>query len=661
MRTLLQLTRPALRLWRQQGTAELWRRARGQLHRQLQQREYQRWLHRCEGPALAAALRAEWVAPARPLLLSVIMPVYNVEPRWLRQAIDSVLAQSYPHLQLCIADDASPRPELAPLLREYARRDGRIRLTLRPRNGHIAAASNSALELASGEFVCLLDHDDQLAPCALELVARELARFPQADLLYSDEDKIDARGRRFEPSFKSELNYDLLLSQNQLSHLGVYRTSLVRAVGGFRQGLEGSQDYDLALRVLERTTASRVRHIPHILYHWRSIPGSTALAAGEKPYAHSAARQAVAEHLQRRGVAAQVLPAYNDWHRVQYALPDPPPLVSLILTAPPRADSLAALLAELRERTDYRPLELLLPEPTAPRGADLLARPQARGGPGLVWRQVAAAGEPGGAAQLNRTADATHGSVLLREPGLVLRQVAAAGEPGGAAQLNRAAEAAHGSVLVFLDPELGGLDPGWLRELVSHALRPAIGAVGGKLLYADGRIEQAGLILGLGGQLAGRSQHGAARGAGGYLGRAQLLQQCTAMSAACLALRAEVFAAAGGFDAANLPQDYGAVDLCLRLRELGLGILYTPYAELRYRHRRPPPAEPSAAAAAYLRRRWGAALRADPFYSPNLSLSGRPFTLAFPPRTQGPQGGECVAWSDPPPASGLARPGAPES
>lgn len=628
MRTLLQLTRPALRLWRQQGTAELWRRARGQLHRQLQQREYQRWLHRCEGPALAAALRAQWVAPARPLLLSVIMPVYNVEPRWLRQAIDSVLAQSYPHLQLCIADDASPRPELAPLLREYARRDGRIRLTLRPRNGHIAAASNSALELASGEFVCLLDHDDQLAPCALELVARELARFPQADLLYSDEDKLDARGRRFEPSFKSELNYDLLLSQNQLSHLGVYRTSLVRAVGGFRQGLEGSQDYDLALRVLERTTAARVRHIPHILYHWRSIPGSTALAAGEKPYAHSAARQAVAEHLQRRGVAAQVLPAYNDWHRVQYALPDPPPLVSLILTAPPRADSLAALLAELRERTDYRPLELLLPEPTAPapRGADLLARLQVRGGPGLV-----------------------------------LRQVAAAGEPGATAQLNRAADAAHGSVLVFFDPELGGLDPGWLRELVSHALRPAVGAVGGKLLYADGRIEQAGLILGLGGQLAGRSQHGAARGAGGYLGRAQLLQQCTAISAACLALRAEVFAAAGGFDAAHLPQDYGDVDLCLRLRELGLGVIYTPYAELRYRHRRPPPAEPSAAAAAYLRRRWGAALRADPFYSPNLSLGGRPFTLAFPPRTQGPQGGERVAWSDPPPASGLARPAAPES
>lgn len=602
MRNLLQLTHSALRICREQGTAELLQRARGQLHRHRQGLAYQRWLRECEGPAIAAALQAptRGTGPARPLTISVLLPVYNVDPRWLRPAIDSVLAQSYPHLELCIADDASPRPDLAPLLRDYARRDPRVKLTLRPQNGHIAAASNSALALATGEFIALLDHDDLLPPYALELVARELARCPQADLIYSDEDKIDPRGRRSEPAFKSELNYDLLLSQNQLNHLGVYRTALVRAVGGFRPGLEGSQDYDLVLRVLEQTAAARVRHLPHILYHWRSIPGSTALSGDEKPYAHTAARRAVHEHLQRRGVSAQVLPAHGDWHRVQYALPAELPLVSLIVRAPARRELLAGLLAELRGSTDYRPLEVVLVEPAGPPSAAVTGRPE-----------------------------------LLGEPGLV-RVV---GGESVAEQNNRGARAAHGAILLFLDPELRPLAPGWLRELVSHALRPEIGAVGGKLLDADGRIEQAGLILGLGGELAGRSQHGCRRDAGGYLGRAQLQQQCSAVSAACLAVRAEVFATAGGFDAAHLPRAFADTDLCLRLRERDLGVLYTPYAELQYR--RPTNAAPPSTGtpeADYLRRRFSAALAHDPFYSPNLALDREPFTPAFPPRTGRPTG-----------------------
>lgn len=595
MRNLLQLTRSALRVCREHGAAEVLRRARGQLHRYRQGLAYQRWLRECEGPAIAAARQGPvgGTGPARPLTISVLLPVYNVEPRWLRAAIDSVLAQSYPHLELCIADDASPRPELAPLLRDYARRDPRVKLTLRPTNGHIAAASNSALELATGEFIALLDHDDLLPPYALELVARELARCPQADLIYSDEDKVGPRGRRFEPAFKSELNYDLLLSQNQINHLGVYRTALVRAVGGFRLGLEGSQDYDLALRVLEQTAAGRVRHIPHILYHWRSIPGSTALSGDEKPYAHTAARRAVAEHLQRRGVAARVLPAHGDWHRVQYALPAELPLVSLILRASDRREQLAPLLADLRGATDYRPLEVVLVEPAGPPAAEL-------------WRRLEE----------------------VSGPGLALLRVAAERAESAAAQNNRAARAAHGKVLVFVDPELRVLTPQWLRELVSHALRPEIGAVGGKLLSADGRIEQAGMILGLGGELVGRSQHGGGRDEGGYLGRAQLLQQCSAVSAACMALRAEVFATTGGFDAAHLPQDYSDTDLCLRLRERGLAVLYSPYAELRYGRRgsgaAPSPVSP---AADYMRRRWGASLLRDPFYSPNLALAKDRLTI----------------------------------
>ncbi|HUY23737.1 MAG TPA: glycosyltransferase, partial [Candidatus Saccharimonadales bacterium] len=284
---------------------------------------------------------------------SVLMPVFNPEAGHLRRAIESVLAQSYPEWELCIADDASTAGHVRPVLEEYRRRDGRIRVVYRPTNGHIVDASNSALELARGEFVALLDHDDELAAHALACLALELARQPTAAILYSDEDKIDEQGDRFEPYFKSNWNDELFLGQNYLSHLGAFRRKLVLAAGGFRRGFEGSQDYDLSLRVRELCGPDDIRHIPLVLYHWRAHRGSTASSDLAKPYARAASRQAVVDHLARTGRVGEVGSGLGGGiTRVHWAIPTPIPRVRIILGGT-NFEAQAHSIVVIQQLTDY--------------------------------------------------------------------------------------------------------------------------------------------------------------------------------------------------------------------------------------------------------------------------------------------------------------------
>lgn len=316
------------------------------------ERDYQTWvkLHTIDEDRRVDITKKIDEFEFRPLI-SIILPVYNVDEKWLRQCIDSVISQIYPDWELCIADDASTRSFIRPVLERYASNDQRIRVVFRQENGHISAASNSALELATGEFVVLFDHDDELAADSLYWVANELNDHPDAAMIYSDEDLIDVEGRRSDPKFKPEFSRDLLYSMNMVTHLSAYRTDVVRKIGGFRIGLEGSQDYDLALRVIEEIPESAVRHIPRILYHWRTIPTSVAGNAGAKPYAFAKARQAIDSHFERSGIDAIVEPTVHDLNRVRYALPDPPPTVSLIIAA--------EATAELDKATDYEQLELI--------------------------------------------------------------------------------------------------------------------------------------------------------------------------------------------------------------------------------------------------------------------------------------------------------------
>jgi glycosyltransferase involved in cell wall biosynthesis len=315
--------RAARRLLAAEGPVALVRAARAawKRDREAALARYAEWAAEHSSPD-AEALARRLAALAHRPLVSVVMPVFDPPATALRAAIESVLAQAYPDWELSIADDGSSNAEVRALLEAFRARDPRIHVARRAARGGISAATNTALEAARGEYVAFLDHDDRLAPEALLAVAEELAAHPDAALVYSDEDKLDFTGARTHPNFKPDWNEDLFLSHNIAAHLAVYRTDLVRALGGLREGFEGAQDYDLALRVLERAGASRIRHIPRVLYHWRMVPGSTALTAFEKGDAAERARRAIEEHLARRGIAAKVETlAGLGAQRVRYPLP----------------------------------------------------------------------------------------------------------------------------------------------------------------------------------------------------------------------------------------------------------------------------------------------------------------------------------------------------
>ena len=287
---------------------------------------YESWIEHYERPDRLQMRELKRLAKSLPYqpLISVLLPTYNTPRKWLVAAIESIRRQTYTNWELCISDDASTKSDVRQVLNSYARRDSRIKVTYRQVNGHISASSNSALALAEGEFVALLDHDDEFSPVALYAIALELNRTPDLDLIYSDEDKIDEHGGRYDPYFKSDWNPDLLTAQNCVSHLGAFRTERLRAIGGFHEGVEGCQDWDVALRITEGIPASRIRHIPRVLYHWRAIPGSTALALDEKNYIDRTGRKMLTDHFDRLGVNAEVSPVEGGHWRIRYAISSEP-------------------------------------------------------------------------------------------------------------------------------------------------------------------------------------------------------------------------------------------------------------------------------------------------------------------------------------------------
>jgi len=553
-------------------------------------------------PADLAEMTAKSAAFARQPKVSFITPVYNTPERYLRAMIESVIRQAYPRWELCLADDASTAPHIRAVLEEYRARDSRIKVAWRESNGHISAASNTALELATGDFIALLDHDDEISPDALYWVVRELNEHPDAALLYSDEDKLDYEGARATAYFKCDWNYDLFLSHNLITHLGVYRTDIVRRIGGFREGFEGSQDYDLALRFIEKIEPSQIRHIPRLLYHWRMLPGSTSIGAGEKDYAAERARLAIEEHLERTGTAATVETiASMAVQRVRYRLPQPPALASIIIPTRNGQKLVRQCVESVRKKTTYPSYEILLVD----NGSDDKAA--------IAYFQSL---QESGAIR------------LLKDP-----------LPFNLSRINNAAaRQARGEYLVFLNNDIEVITPDWLSELVSHAQRPDIGAVGAKLWYPDDTIQHAGIVLIA--SLAAHAHHGRKRGDHGYFSRASLIQSLSAVTGACLCLRASLFEEIGGFDE-TLAVAFNDVDLCLRIQAAGYRNLYTPYAEL-YHHESasrgyedtPAKMKRFETEANILRARWMAVLMNDPYYNPNLTLSGDPFTLAWPPRVE---------------------------
>jgi GT2 family glycosyltransferase len=529
--------------------------------------QYRRWLlaHDPTPHQLREMRRDNATWTYRPLI-SIVVPVYNPDRLWLVAMFDSVSSQAYDNWELCLADDHSPSPEVRATLTQWATGDARIKLTFREENGNIAAASNTALALASGEFVALLDNDDVLRPHALHRIVQILQDEPEVDLVFSDEDKILIGGDRGQVHFKAEFDPDYLLSTNYLSHLSVLRRDTVNAVGGFRSGLDGSQDHDLVLRVSE--IARRVRHVPDVLYSWRQVPGSAALVYSEKPAAWEAGRRAVADALERRGQGARAdFGPTPGLYVVRYPL-RPLARVTAIVSASDAAIT-ARVLAALRRSPGMAPARWIIC------GYD----------PALEQ---------------------------LRERGI--DAVVAQGSAHHARLLNNLVANDDSDVLVFLGSDLAPeAGTSWLEPMLEQALRSAVGAVGGQVLDNRGTAESAGIRVG---------GPGAVEAVGLRL---PVIQRVSAVSVDCMAIQRRVFDALGGFDRRYRVSMHD-VDLCLRLRRAGLATIYTPLTQLK---RLTPRVSAIGAAddAEEFRRVWeGSPEWTDPFVSPWLE-SVSPLTI----------------------------------
>lgn len=565
---------------------------------------YSEWLKRYDPDPMDEGARMEMrrriEAMSATPLISIVMPTYNANPGWLRDAIESVRRQIYTRWELCIADDASPSVESRKLLQEYATRDSRIKVVFRPENGHIAAASNSALEVATGEWIALMDHDDLLSEHALFWIADCINRNPDAKLIYSDEDKIDEYGVRSAPYFKSNWNIDLFYSQNMFSHLGVFRSDLVKRIGGFRLGMQGSQDWDLVLRCMEHSSASQILHVPRVLYHWRIHAESTAHSADAKPYAAIAGERALNEHFERQGLNAHV-EYIGTGYRVHYALPRNLPLVTLIIPTRNGVELLRQCVDSILMRTTYENYEIIIVD----NGSD----------------------DPETLKYLASFNDSVLVSVIRDDR-----------EFNYSALNNMAVAKATGEIVGLVNNDIEVISPEWLSEMVSLAIQPGIGAVGAKLWYPDHTIQHGGVVLGIGG-VASHAHKGIPEGNNGYFGRAHLIQSFSAVTAACLLIKKDRYLSVGGLDEVNLTVAYNDVDFCLRLREAGYRNVWTPYAELLHHESAtrgsdisPERQERFNRERKFMLDRWGELLNADPAYSPNLTLDGDDFSYAWPPR-----------------------------
>lgn len=533
-------------------------------------------------------MRSEIVGFYDQPLISIVTPVYNIEEKWLRRCIESVLGQIYENWEFCIADDCSPLPHIKKILVEYAAKDKRIKTVFRESNGHISAASNSALRLATGEFTALLDHDDEITEDALFHVVKEINRFPVTDMIYTDEDTINERGERYDPKFKPDWSRDYFYSVNYTTHFAVYRTEILRRIGGWQIGLEGSQDYDLALRVGEQIPDENIRHIPRILYHWRAVSGSVALSGDEKPYAHERARQAIRAHFERSHKRATVSETVNNLHRVRYDLPESLPKAALILIAEKSLEANLSGLKNYLEQTAYENLEIILVCSKAIKSkfkiADLPSKVK----------------------------------ILICE------------ETSETKKLNFAAAETAAELLCFADINLRPLAVDWLKELIGFALQEEIGAVGGKITDAEETILHGGFIIGGENRAVGVAHRGFSRENFGNIGRLQLIGNFSAVSASCLATRREVFLENAGFDAEHTPNKFYDADFCLRLREKNHRIIFTPYAELRrfdVKKRLNLEKKSTAAEENYFRNRWQQTIGNDPFYNPNFSYKKETFSI----------------------------------
>ncbi len=550
---------------------------------------YQQWLQRNRPtPVATRELQSALAArEGRLPLISVVMPVYDTDEAFLRAAIDSVVRQIHPDWQLCICDDGSTAPHVAPLLASYAAADSRISIVTQPVNLGIAGATNAAAALASGEFLAFLDHDDVLAEDALAEIAIAAADDARADIIYSDNDKISVDGDRYDPHFKPDWSPVLLLSHMYLSHLFVVRRALFDAVGGCRRGYEGSQDYDLALRVSER--ADRVRHIPKVLYSWRAAPQSLASSAATKPHSIAAGLRAVSDAFSRRGFTGTV--SEHVWADGRFGLyrpdfPDDGPSVTILIPTRNRLDLVRPCIESLR-RTTYSNYRIVV---------------------------------------IDNESDDPALLAYLRAADVEVLRVASNGAPFSFAAINnRAAAACTSDFVLFLNNDTEVVEPRWLSQMMGYAGLPGVGAVGARLLYPDGTVQHAGIVNGYHFGAAGHAFRGMDGEAPGYQWSLKVARECAGVTAACMLTPTRLFLGSGGFDEERFAVAYNDVDYCNRLSDSGYSAIYCPDAILTHHESQSRGIVDRPEELAALRRLYGS--RVDPYYNPNLSLADESFRI----------------------------------
>src|SRR5690554_1002719 len=550
--------------------------------------------------AQADVKAAEWGARVAraggSVTISIVCPVYNPNIALLAEAVNSVLGQSYKNWQLILVDDASTDAAVHEYLRSLD--DSRIKVVFRPQNGHISAASNSGLAVATGAYIALLDQDDVLHKHALLAMADALLRHPNAALVYTDEDKLNAAGEFYQPHFKPDWSPDLFYSNNYVSHLGLYRADLVQQVGGFSVGLEGSQDYDLALKVIAKANWQDIVHLPYVLYHWRALPGSTAYAASEKSYTVAAGRRALQNHFKHNPSVSEVsLSELPNTYRVNFKVPMPAPLVDIIIPTRNQGDLLRGCVESILHKTDY------------PNYCITLVNNQSD--------------DPHSLEILNRLAQ--HHKVKLLQYD----------KPFNYSAINNfAVTQTQGDIVLLLNNDTELITPGWLTEMVSLASRDYTGCVGPKLLYADNTLQHGGVILGVGG-VANHSHLGFSDSHPGYFGRMTIRHNVAAVTGACLMVRREVWQQVGGLNDTQLTIAFNDVDFCIRVMQAGYYNVFTPYAKLyhyesksRGKEDTPEKYQRFTREVEYMQATWPDVLANDPFYSPYLTRTTTDYSLS---------------------------------
>lgn len=528
-------------------------------------------------------------------LISVAVPAYRTPEKFLAQMIDSLLAQTYGNWELCIANGSPEDGAMKKVLEEYTKKDSRIRVSELTENKGIAGNTNAALEMARGEFVGLLDHDDLLAPNALYEIVRALDEDRNLDAVYTDEDKVTTElDEHFQPHLKPDFNLDLLRSNNYICHFFVVRRSIVQKVGGFCQEFDGAQDHDFIFRCIE--TAEKVGHIPEILYHWRTHKASTADNPASKMYAFDAGKRAIEAHLKRTGTEGIVSHTPDlGFFRVKYPVQGQP-LVSVIIPNKDEKETLKACIDSIREKTEYPNYEIIIVEN-------------------------------------NSTTDEIfqYYKELSQDPRIRLLRWKK--EFNYSAINNYGVRHANGEYLLFLNNDVTVITPGWIKELLGVCQRPEVGAAGVKLIYPDNTIQHAGCVIGLGG-IAGHMFVDMPANRTGYLHKASILQDMSAVTAACMMMKRTAFEEAGGFTE-KLSVAFNDVDLCLKVRKNHKLIVYDPYVQLYHMESKTRGAEDNKEKVRrfqeeieYMRCQWIDILKkGDPYYNKNLSLTKWNYSL----------------------------------